>query len=167
MSLTTTKIESLWKTFEAINELIRFADTKATAILAINGVTAGFFFSNIELVQTVLKQSPIALVPLLVAIGLVLVSAGSSACCILPRLGNRSECLIFFCDVARNYKSATDYENAWKSATRAKIETELTHQIWANSRIAAEKYDLVWCSVLFFVAALFAIMAITLAVIWR
>jgi hypothetical protein len=83
----------------------------------------------------------------------------------MPRMGKKKDCLIFFCDIARNYKSATDYETIWKNVARAKIETDLTHQIWENSRIASKKYDLVWCSVFFFVAALFASIAFTIAVL--
>lgn len=163
----STKIESLWKIYDAINDLIRFADTKATAILAINGVIAGFFFSNINEVQIFLGQKPPSVVPLAIAITFVLLSAGCSAYCILPRLGSKKNCLIFFCDIARNYKRDTDYETAWKKVTRSKMETDLTHQIWANSKIASKKYDLVWCSVLFFVSALFASIAFTIAIMWR
>jgi hypothetical protein len=163
----TAKIESLWKTYEAINELIRFADTKATAILAINGVIAGFFFSNIGSIQTVLKQSPVAIAPFVTATILVMISICLSAYCIMPRLGSKKNCLIFFCDIARDYETAIDYETVWKRAARAKIETELTHQIWENSKIASKKYDLVWCSIFFFVSSLFASTVFTIAVLWK
>jgi hypothetical protein len=163
----TTKIETLWGTYQAINDLIRFADTKATAILAVNGVMAGFFFSNVSEVQTFLGQSPLATLPLAIAIVFVLISAGCSAYCIMPRLGGKKNCLIFFCDIARSYKSATDYEAAWKNVARTHIEIELTHQIWENSKIASKKYELVWCAVFFFVAALFASIAFTVGILWR
>lgn len=163
----STKIESLWKTYEAINELTRFADTKATAILAFNGIIAGFFFSNIGTVQTVLMQSQIALIPLALAIIFVLVSMVFSAYCVMPRLGNKKNCLIFFYDIARNYKRAADYEIAWKKIKRPNFETELSQQIWENSRITSEKYNLVWCAVFFFVAALTASIIFGTIILWR
>jgi hypothetical protein len=163
----TKKTENLWKTYEAINGLIRFADTKATAILAINGVLAGFYFSNISSIQTILEQSSIAFIPLVAAMGFVLISAGFAAYCMIPRLGTKNDCLIFFCDIIRTYKNATDYEKAIKEATSDRIETDLARQIWTNSDIASKKYCSVWYSVFFFVAALFASIAFAVVVLWR
>jgi len=163
----TKKTENLWKTYEAINGLIRFADAKATAILALNGVIAGFYFSNIGSIQTVLEQRSIAVIPLVVALGFVLISAGLAAHCLIPRLGTKKDCLIFFCDITRTYKNATDYEKAIKKATSDRIETDLAHQIWINSGIASKKYGSVWYSIFFFVATLFASIAFAVVVIWR
>lgn len=126
-----TKTENLWTTLEAINELIRFSDTKATAILAMDGVVAGFYLSNTSTIQTALKQQPITLIPLIVAVGLILVSSVFSAYCIIPRLKmNKSNCLIFFCDIANAYESANAYAVAIKDEmTGGKIETHITDQI--------------------------------------
>lgn len=165
--ILTRKKEDLWNTYKAINELIRFADTKATAILAINGVVAGFYFSNISSIQTILGQSSIAVIPLVAAMGFVLISAGFAAYCMIPRLGTKKECLIFFCDIVRNYRNATDYEKAIKKAPSEKVETDLAHQIWTNSGIASLKYGSVWYSVFFFVAALFASIAFAIVVLWN
>lgn len=162
-----TKIESLWKTYEAINELIRFADTKATAILAVNGVIAGFFFSNIGTLQTILLQKPAALTPLLMVSGFLLISSGFSAYCIIPRLKmNKSKCLIFFCDIA-NFPSAEAYQKAIGDEMDDKrIEQHLADQIWANSKIATRKYNAVTVSILIFVALVFASIVFMLTASW-
>lgn len=89
----TTKTENLWKTYETINELIKFADTKATAILAVSGVIAGFYFSNVSSIQTVLERSPIAIIPLTTAMGFILISAVFAMHCMIPRLGTKKNCL--------------------------------------------------------------------------
>lgn len=148
-----TRTENLWKTYDAINEFIRFADTKATTILAVNGVIAGLYFSNIGAIQTILQQRPIALVPLLISTGFILISSGFSAYCIIPRLKmNKSNCLIFFCDIA-NYKTADAYKEASENEMSDKeIEKHLTDQIWANSKIAHKKYYAVTISIIIFVA---------------
>lgn len=154
------KTQNLWKTYEAINELIRFADTKATAILAIDGVIAGFFFSNIGTIQIILQQKPIAIVPLIMAAGFILISLGFSAYCITPRLKmNKSKCLIFFCDISE-YQSADAYRKAVENEmSDDRIERHLTDQIWANSKIAKRKYEAVTISVIIFVALVFTSIA--------
>jgi hypothetical protein len=163
-----TKTENLWKTLETINELIRFSDTKATAILAMNGVVAGFYFSNTSTIQTAIKQQPIAFMPLIVAVGLILVSSVFSAYCIIPRLKmNKSNCLIFFCDIANTYESANAYAAAIKDEmTDGKIETHITDQIWATSKIAVKKYSATGYSIVFFVLAVFASIAFMLFALW-
>ena len=153
----------MWKTYEAIQELIRFADTKATAVLAINGVIAGFYFSNIGTLQAVLLQKPASLALLLMVSGFLLISSGFSAYCIIPRLVNsESKCLILFCDIAK-FRSYTDYEKAVQEELgEDEFEKELAHQVWANSKIATRKYEAVTVSIIILVALLFASLAFML-----
>jgi len=136
--------------------------------LAVNGVIAGFYFSNIGTLQTILQQKPIAIVPLLMAAGFILISSGFSAYCITPRLKmNNSKCLIFFCDVA-DFPSADAYEKAIENEmTDEKIEKHLADQIWANSKIATKKYNAVTISIIIFVALVFTSIAFMLAASWR
>ena len=150
-----TETENLWKTYDAIGELIRFADTKATAILAINGVIAGFYFSNIGAIQNILQQKSISILPLAIATILLLFSSALSAYCIAPRLKmNNTRCLIFFCDIA-NYKTADEYEKALSNKmTDEQIKKQLIDQVWANSKIATKKYKAVNIAVLLFVASM-------------
>lgn len=169
MSERTRKLrtENLWKTYEAINELIRFADTKATAIMAIDGVIAGFFFSNIGTIQTILKVKAIALIPLLMAAGFILLSLGFSAYCVIPRLKmNKSKCLIFFGDISE-YRSAEAYRKAIENEMSGdKIEGHLIDQIWANSKIAKRKYTAITTSVIIFVALIIASLAFMFLASW-
>jgi hypothetical protein len=163
------KTENLWKTLESINELIRFADAKATAVLAMDGVVAGFYFSNTGAVQAVLKQQTIAVIPLIVAVALVLISLVFSVYCIIPRLKmNKSNCLIFFCDIASSYESAKAYETAIKDEmTEGKIDTHIADQVWATSKIAVKKYEAASYSIIFFMFAIFASIAFMLVALWR
>jgi hypothetical protein len=150
-----SETENLWKTYDAIQELIRFADTKATAILAISGVIAGFYFSNIAAIQNIIQQKSISIIPLAIATILLLFTSALSAYCIAPRLKmNKNHCLIFFCDIA-NYKSANEYEKALSDKMKdEQIKKQLTDQVWANSKIATKKYRVVNTTVLLFVASI-------------
>jgi hypothetical protein len=161
------KTENLWKTYEVINELIRFADAKATAILAIDGVIAGFFFSNIGTIQTILMQRTVALLPLLLVAGFLLLSTGYSAYCIVPRLKmNNSKCLILFCDIAKFPNAETYQKEIGEQLGDEKVDQYLADQIWVNSKIATKKYYAVTVSIMLFVALVFASIAFMLAASW-
>jgi hypothetical protein len=160
--------EDLWKTYEAIQELIRFADTKATAILAINGIIAGFYFSNFSALQAVWQQKSLAIIPLTLTIVFILISTVSSAYCIAPRLKmNNKKCLIFFCDIAE-FESADDYEEALgDEKSNLTMEKQLKDQIWANSKIATRKYEIVNLCLSCFVLAIFSGLLFVLMNFWR
>ena len=162
-----TKIENLQHTYDSIQELIRFADTKATAILATNGVIAGFFFANIATVQTLLHDKPIFIPFLIPPIIFLLASSIVAAYCVAPRLKqNKSKCLIFFCDIA-NYSSADDYSKALAGQmTEEKLEAQLIDQVWANSRVAVKKYNAVTTSTISFVLLLISSLLFIIAVVW-
>lgn len=136
--------------------------------MAIDGVVAGFFFSNITVIQEVLHQKPIAIVPLLCAAGFLLISSGFSAYCIIPRLNvHEKRCMIFFCDIAEN-SNVNEYEKATNSArTYEKIEKDLINQIWANSNIAVKKYKAVTISIIIFVALVVSSILFMLVASWR
>jgi hypothetical protein len=158
-------MEHLRKTYETINEFIRFADTKAVAIMATDGVIAGLFFSNISTLQPLLSQNYLSFALFIASVVFMLLSAGAAAYCIFPRLKrNNNECLIFFGDIAK-FKTAENYSKAvTKELTDEKIESQLIDQIWANSKIATSKYCAVKVSISCFVALLFSSCLFILAV---
>jgi len=164
-----TNIESLWNTYEMINKWIRFSDTKATAILAVNGVIAGFYFSNVDILKEILLRSPLALTPLFVALGFIIISTWFSVSCIRPRLKiDVKPSLIFFSDVSNNYSTAENYEKDMKAmlANKEEIGTQLSRQVWANSKIAQCKYDSITCAIIFLVLTLFASIAFIITAVW-
>ena len=150
-----TENENLWKTYDAIQELIRFADTKATAIHSYKWCYCWFYFLNIAAIQNILQQKLISIIPLAIATILLLVTIAITAYCIAPRLKmNKSKCLIFFCDIA-NYKSADEYGKSLSNKmTDDQIKKQLIDQIWVNSKIATKKYRAVNIAVLLFVASI-------------
>lgn len=155
------QIEQLWKVYDTTNEWIRFSDTKATAILAMNGIIAGFYFSNMTKLQNMLAIRHILIIPLVVGVCTILFSTICSALCMVPRLKIvKDDSLIFFSDIAKGYSTVDSYEKAIKKTlTDDGVKTEITHQIWANSKVAHEKYNWITYSVYFFAATVFASLA--------
>lgn len=149
--------ENLWNTYNTLNEWVRFSDTKATALLAINGVITGFYFSNITELKSILTEKPIVCFPLLMVVIFIFLSTLFSMFCIVPRLKiSRKDSLIFFSDIAKNYSNAEDYGKAIeKSLTGGNFNKEISPQIWANSKVATKKYNWVTYSVCFFVVTVF------------
>ena len=88
----SVKIEALWKTYNSINEWIRFSDTKAGAILAANGVIASIVLSKLTKSNVFLDGHPIFLFPLIIGIILTCISIISCLICITPtlKIGNKS-----------------------------------------------------------------------------
>ena len=160
------QIESLWKSYGAIQELIRFADSKATAILAIDGVFAGFFFSNISSIREILRGNILEVAPLSLMLICLILSASFSAWCIAPRLDKNSNCFFFFCDIARNYKTSSEFEKAFKEAPRGKILSDIAQQVHVNSGIAKKKHKFVWLSIYFFAASLLASVIFMVTALW-
>jgi len=163
--------DNLWKIYNNISELIRFSDAKAIAILATNGVIAGFYFSNISTLKDILTDRPIVFIPLLVAVFLIFISASRSAQCLFPRLKAEKECdVIFFGDIVKKHRSPTDYEKAIResfSNNNATLNSQLSYQIWQVSKVAQCKYDAVKESVWFLSAAIGANIILILTSLWR
>lgn len=136
-------LESLWRTYDTINEWIILADTKAAAILAAQAVVVG-------LVVRAMPDPPhiawahrqlVWVLPLVIVTALV--AAGASLWCIAPTLKvGEPQSVIFFAHVAKRYETAELYvetaRQAWTSEERASA--ELGSQIWANSLVASRKY---------------------------
>lgn len=166
-----TELETLWKTYDTINEWIRFSDTKAVAILGINGVVAGFVFSNLKELKLVLSSYPIILIPLIIGIFTCSVSVYFSIICLAPTLkvGDRDS-LIFFAHVAEKFKTPGDYEKAVRQILKNDNDLmgQITNQVWSNSKVAWKKYNaVVWCTRFFILTVLICIGAIIIAfVLW-
>lgn len=163
--------DNLWKIYDNISELIRFSDAKATAILATNGVIAGFYFSSISTLKDILADRSITFIPLSIAVVFVFISACWSAHCLFPRLKAEKECdVVFFCDIVKKHKSSTDYEKALRESFlnhNATLNSQLSCQIWQVSKVAQCKYDAVKVSIWYLLIAVGASAILILAALIR
>lgn len=142
-----TTIETLWKTYNVINEWIRFSDTKAGAILAANGVIASIVLSKLSEDNVFLNNHPIFLIPLILGIITTFISIISSIICLNPtlKIGTKTNSVIFFANIAENFEIYSDYEkNALDVLTDEKhAAAQISQQVWANSKVALKKYKAV------------------------
>ena len=146
-----TTIETLWKTYNVINEWIRFSDTKAGAILAANGVIASIILSKLPDHQVFLNEHLTLLILLMLGITTTFISIILSIICLNPtlKIGTKTNSVIFFANIAENFQTYDEYE---KNALDVLIDekhaaTQIAQQVWANSKVALKKYKaVVWAT---------------------
>jgi len=142
-----TTIETLWKTYNVINEWIRFSDTKAGAILATNGVITSIVLPKLSDYTIFLNDHLVLLILLILGIITTFISIISSIICLSPtlKIGTKTNSVIFFANIAENFETYNDYEkNALDVLTDEKhAATQIAQQVWANSKVAMKKYKAV------------------------
>lgn len=141
-----------WSTLDDINHTIRFADTKASVLLAAAGVIGGTLLSRPEAPQGGFAT----VVGAVWGAALVAVALSAVFClgALLPRLKvvKSSSSLLYFDDIARQFRHRPDdYVAVFArfvddpNAVRAQVAS----QIWANSLVARRKFHRVraatWC----------------------
>lgn len=134
----------VWGVLTQTNEWIRFADAKATALLAAGGVLGGLLVISVPAPDSWGECLP-QLVFFTGAILAVVLSTIMSLFALLPRLGRHAppSSLIYFNDVARRF--ANDREGFALALTTAVddpavMRADVVTQIWANSKVAHRKY---------------------------
>lgn len=137
--------DEAWKIFSQVNEWIRFADLKATALLAVGGVLGGLLIRSVPSGCTGC-QAPLALYG--VAIVAVVLSTIMSLVALLPRLGRAGEptSVFYFHHVARRYsRDPRAFAEAFMATVDDPAATtrEVVAQIWANSQVARRKFRIV------------------------
>jgi len=132
-----------WKSLGQVNEWIRFADAKATAVLAASGVLGGLLVRSIPNVVE-FKIHPARATLLSIAILCVGASALITLRTFAPRLRTgEARSLIYFDHVARRYANDRPaFVDSYSSLTSSqeRLTRELAEQIWANSHVARRKF---------------------------
>lgn len=137
----------LWHALEATQEQIRFSDTKAGAIAVVNGTIFTIALGAANALSGLIARLPWMVWPVMVCSVLLILSTYFALRCLMPRIrfpkkGNLPASHIFFQDVAEQFNTAAEYERSVVAMLEhpEAARTEVTGQIWANSRIAAAKY---------------------------
>lgn len=155
--------EQAWKALSLVNDWIRHAEAKATAMLAATGVTGGILYSLVH-AQT---HPSLALDVVATVNGLMIISAGGSAViALVPRLtvpkvkkvvaatslvpqaatvaaSEDPVNLLYFRDIARRYRGdAPTYTQVLTTLTTdpTKLTEHIGRQVHANSDVAHRKY---------------------------
>ncbi|MGV8175901.1 MAG: Pycsar system effector family protein [Methanothrix sp.] len=156
----TTTLEVMWRTYDTINDWIKFSDTKAGAISAANIAILAILFSKfIDFKDFIILHQGIAW---LLAIGIVcgVLSIAFSIISLYPRINSSREIsLIFFESIVINYSNYSQYKIAIGNNLRddSDLMDQITEQIWINSKIAHDKYNKVRWSMFFFLIMLILI----------
>lgn len=144
------ELEYLWKTYSTINEWIRFADTKAGGILALNGVIAGIVISKILGSTDCLQNHPGLSILLVIGAITAFGSIYFAVRCLNPTLKvGESSSLIFFAHVAKAFSTPDGYRQAVQKTFTddGQLMTQISDQVWANSKVAWKKYkNVVWAT---------------------
>lgn len=162
-----TLTEQQWKTFAVINEWLRFADTKAGAILTANGVLAGVAIGVLKDHRTYLLDH--LWITGVATFGLLAVLGSASYCllCIFPktRIGDPRS-LIFFDHIARKFpKDPGAYAQAVLDAAADRNEPfkQISQQVWANSLVAEKKHRQVACAIRLLIVGLLCCLVLGIA----
>lgn len=134
-------IEQQWRVYQLIQELIRFADAKAGAILTADGVLIGVILSllkNEKAPNTVPELLIATVVAALLAYG---ISAWQCISCLLPRRATEGKSRIFFQHIADRIEAT--YKTQIQEETLASRLDDLNGQIYQVARLCKTKYDYV------------------------
>lgn len=162
-------IDTLWKIYENISEWIRFADTKASAIIGINAILVGFVVSNLSVVITSLKGNPLLIVIVSLATISGIASVYFAIKCLSPTLNvGEPTSFIYFAHIALGFDSAEKYSRQIQNSLNNKSEfyEHIASEIWANSKIAWRKYKAVtWSTRLLAISILLGLVGIVVTVV--
>lgn len=135
------KKEFLWQLYLVVNDWIKFADTKATALLAANGIIAGVVLINLNHIIPFTLCRGWCLVMVILSILAFLASIVLSLRCVMPKLKvGEPKSAFYFDHIAQ--LSIIDYEAKAKAilSNEDDVESHIIYQIWANSKVASAKH---------------------------
>lgn len=136
-------LATMWNIYNTVNELIRFSDTKAGALLALNGIVLTIIASKVIDYGGYLASHGLLLIFLIFIIASGIASILFSISCINPILTHKSSnSIIYFGNISKSYNSYTDYKlDVIKKLINNDDELDqIAEQVWTASGIAREKY---------------------------
>lgn len=146
--------DGLWRNLEHVSEWVRFADTKAAAVLTLDGILATV------LVTAFASHSGYAVVVYVALTGAAcFLSASAAMCmaCLLPRLKiGQADNVIYFAGISSYASPAEYFDELRRVALEGRVDSELARETWSRSRAAAIKYKYVRWALVALSAALAA-----------
>lgn len=149
--------QKLWQTYQVVNEWIRFADTKAAVVIAINGILMGFVVTNLPSLKVVLLGYKWLLIISIFAALSNLLSTYFSIKCLNPTLNvGEPNSLIYYAHIALQFDSYNEYYQETKEVFADEVEStkQIASQVWANSKVAWKKYKAITWSTRFLVLSI-------------
>ncbi|MFS8096730.1 DUF5706 domain-containing protein [Lentzea alba] len=146
-------IDFLWRTLGGVSDWVRFADAKAGAALAVDGVMVVLLAGR--LTRTPAPGAFVAVI-LSAALALAAVSALAAVWTVVPRMKRLGASAMIHYGTLASFDTAEACTAAFKAklADPDEMISVLTTQIWTLSRAADRKYKLVGTSVRLLAGAL-------------
>ena len=144
------KMEHTWKIYEHNNEWIKVSDTKASIVLATNGVILAFFFKDISSIFPLIIKQEFLFILFFILIYCIFLSIFYSIMCLVPRVGKSNPSILFF-EHINSFPRLEEYKKKFNTVLRSEIDLrfEVINQIWDISIIASKKFNYVKKSILF------------------
>jgi hypothetical protein len=144
------KFEKSWKFYTLIIDWIKFSDTKAAAILAINGVIFGLVFRNIfEIMQNFPEKNLYISLSIIFGIITGILSIFCSVYCLFPNTNHTKPSIFFFEHIA-SYNDVKEYNKDFhKTISGPWLNLQVSELIWEISKIASTKYKRVKWAMMF------------------
>lgn len=137
-----TGTDDAWKALSQANDWIKVADTKAGAIVAVDGVLGGLLVRALPAADSWTRH-PWQAGAILGGLTLVVAGALIALRVFAPRLrAGEPRSLIYFDHIARRYPKAADFKVTFIAMLdrEGQLREALAEQLWANSRVARKKF---------------------------
>ena len=98
-------VDYLWNMYNTVNEWIRFSDTKAGAVLVVNGLIATFFLDKSKSITELWTNGDTLALLLLLLSGITLcLSTGAAFLCLIPRLRvGEANSMLYYVHIDRKF----------------------------------------------------------------
>ncbi len=144
---------NFWEQLERLEKLIRASELKAGIIFSFHSLILGLFVDRIEYFQELLDKSLTFSVLVNIWVLFVLISIFFAFKCFMPRMELKfDKNVFFFRDAVNSYGDINEYtKQLTETCTdENKLFTQLSHQIFIESKIIDQKFKSVQKSIKYF-----------------
>ena len=146
------KIENLWKTYQMVNDWVKFSDIKAGVVITVIGLCYTIIYTNANTVYSYLTSSNLILILAIITIILSMLSGFYAFKCLNPRLNNQNpNSILYFGHISQNANFnayITQLNDVFQD--NENVVRQLAEQVHTNSKIAWNKFINVTYSIRFF-----------------
>ena len=175
-------IETQWKVLQSVNEWSRSMDTKAGAVLTADGILVGLAGTALKDNLPYLREHPLALVLVGLALFCLLASAWWAGRCLSPTLGFEPKAgilkhptetadipksMLYFNDIAAQDEADYIQRAVTHLTDPANVLHDLAQQIHANAKVCSLKAKRIGWAVFWLMAAMGLSVVVLLLGLWR
>lgn len=144
---------NFWEQLERLEKLIRASELKAGIIFSFHSLILGLFVDRLDYFSDIFKNNPIFYVLVSIWITFVLISIFFTFKCFRPRIEVKfKKNVFFFKDAVTSFGNIDEYSKKLMDICTDEKElfTQLSHQIFIESKIIDQKFESVQKSIKYF-----------------